>query len=101
MEAIVRIVNNRTNRIILNVSHQSDIEAYRSARELAEEFADRFGDEEWHAEREMPFVADPLCAYDSYSVFVYVRDETRYLCWKGQHEVKGGFVEAFGYLASC
>ena len=101
MEAIVRVINNRTNRIILNVTHTSEVEAYASARELAAEFAEHFCDEGWHAEREMPFVADPLCAYDCYSVIVFVRDEAGYLGWRGQREVENGFVEATGYCASC
>ena len=101
LKAVVRVVNDRTNRVILNLEINSEVEAYHKAKELAAEFAERYGDEAWHAEREMPFVADPLCAYDTYYVMVFVRDESGYLGWRGQREVEHGFVEATGYCASC
>jgi hypothetical protein len=98
-DCVVRVINERTNRIVEEHKDLTEVQAYRVAKQIAEGFARDYGDDVAHAERDFPFVPDILASIDPYQVLVLQRDEDRVLNWRGCREIVDGFVTATGRCA--
>lgn len=98
-DCVVRVVNERTRFIVAEHKDLTEVQAYRVALQLAEGLVADYGDDAAHAEREFPFVPDPLAPFDPYRVEVLQRDGDRCLNWRGAREVVDGFVTASGRCA--
>lgn len=95
----VRVVNERTARVVEEHPDLTEIEAYRLARQLAEGLARDYGNDVVHARREFPFKPDMQAAYDPYRVEVLQRDQDNLPNWRGSRSVIDGFITAYGRCA--